>query len=69
MNLNKYPRSTRKQTSSICVNVLVLKNEYFYKTLLSRGKSFPVNCMGNTRTGGKYVKCIFINFFHFNVTF
>lgn len=69
MNLNKYPRSTRKQTSPICVNVLVLKNEYFYKTLLSRGKSFPVNCMGNTRTGGKYVKYIFINFFHFNVTF
>lgn len=69
MNLNKYPRSTRKQTSSICVNILVLKNEYFYKTLLSRGKSFPVNCMGNTRTGGKYVKYIFINFFHFNVTF
>lgn len=67
MNSNKYPRSTRKQTSSICVNVLVLKNEYFYETLLSRGKSFQVNCM--THTGGKYVEYIFINFFHFNVTF
>lgn len=67
MNSNKYSRSTHKQTSSICVNVLVLKNEYFYKTLLSRGKSFLVNCMA--RTGGKYVKYIFINFFHFNVTF